>query len=875
MALPKQVHLIVDAAWEPVGSQWQDGRLVSSELSAVGSRRIYTLNRESTDDRLVIRALFVPRNADGATALSVPFFALQENLSVSRTLALSSVGRSRWRLVGNEFWSRLASSPTEMGWESSKPTPSDAWRVPTGSLNGTLQRIAAAPRPVVDEKCELQLLSTATVLNYRADWTQAAEDQIAKFEYPAAAVVESVTINGAAAEYQQGAAGDRRYLLVRTARSATEIRSIEIRLTSDPLKTGAALPRVLLQDVAVNSSQYQISCGSELVCSIVNAASNTEDALQFSRPVQDSTLMLSTLTAPVGVAELGNRLRDSVYLPANVEMKNRKPIKLLANVMGLSRSEQGWRATVEAVLESSDEVSFVFFDVPSSIRDLIESTGSPFRVSAAGGAGRSTLCLLPRLGEDGKSRVSFTFRLSALGSSQSLAIPDLSFMGERATRPVLALPKTIDEQPVQWSRAGRRLSSDWLAKSGVSLARDAYVCFELSEGQQQTSWRPAQLDGKLAEVLFQWATIDQDPQGHATGELNYWIDPNNHLDVVAVLPPSAELIGVQSGSGGAVWHREANNRLRLLMQPSYLPVHVRMLLKWNTSLTSNGADRTSLLEMPVIEASGTRRMPVAIASSAALQSVRLVKQGAEEQTHAPETTELEAAQFDAMLADRWSKLLLKTLPVVSDLDGEELASWLRDWSPGISAVRRTQGLTKNADPSAPESDADGKTVGEFWDWYLDQLSDFDVDVVSAIPPTAEMREISSRLGLKASDVVEADVPSSTDAKWYVVDCPESSEQIALELVETRKVPNAFALVLPLVALLSASTGVWFVVRKLSTRMGDFLAQQPWIYWLVLAAACWLFLPSVLPSALIALCALAMTVSQLATTRRRQLALRRQ
>ena len=222
-----------------------------------------------------------------------------------------------------------------------------------------------------------------------------------------------------------------------------------------------------------------------------------------------------------------------------------------------------------------------------------------------------------------------------------------------------------------------------------------------------------------------------------------------------------------------------------------------------------------------------------------------------------------------------AKLLLKTLPVVSDLDGEELASWLRDWSPGIAAVRRTQGLPKNPDPSAPETDVDGKTVGEFWDWYLEQLSDFDVDVVSAIPPTAEMREISSRLGLKASDVVEADVPSSTDAKWYVIDWPESSEQIAMELVETRKVPNTFAVALPLVALLFASAGVWFVVRKLSNRMGEFVAQQPWVYWLVLAAACWLFLPSVLPSALIAMCALAMTVSQLATTRRRQLALRRQ
>lgn len=871
-ALPKQVHVIVDAAWEPVGSQWQDARLVSSELSAVGSRRIYTVDRDAFDERMVIRALMVPRNTETSGSLSIPFFALQENLSVSRTLALSSVGRARWRLVGNEFWSRLTSSATEMGWDSSKPAIADAWRVPTGSLNGTLQRIAVPPKPIVDEKCELQLLSTATQLNYRADWSQASDEQVVKFELPKVAKVESVLVNGAAAEYQLSQAGERRYLLVRVARNAVEIRSIQIQLSSERLKSDAALPRILLQDVAVSASQYQVSCGSELICKLRDVESDDlQQRLNFSLPVQDSTLMLSTLTAPVGVAELGNRFRDSVYLPGSIEIKNRKPVKLVANVMALSRSEMGWRATVEALLESDDGVSFVFFDVPSTIRDLIESTGSPFRVSAAGGAGRSTLCLLPRLGDDGKSRVSFTFRLSALGSSQSLAIPDVAFMGARGARPVLALPKTIDEQPVQWSRAGRRLGADWLAKSGVALKSDDFVCFELSDVQQQTSWRPAQLDGKPAEVLFQWATIDQDAQGNVTGVINYWIDPNNHLDVAAVIPASAELIGVQSGSSGAVWHRDDKQKVRILMQPSYLPVHVRLLLKWKGTRELSTTQRAFELEMPTLEAAGTKRMAIAVDGEAVLRGLR------GEQVDAPESRaalEIEADQFEEMLAERWSKLLLKALPVVSDLSGEELSSWIRNWSPSVATLARTQVIPASADANGTETDVERETVGEFWDWYVDQLSDFEFEGMSALPLSAEMQAISSKLGLKPSEVVQTVAALASDAKWYVLDLPADDELAMLVLVEPLDEQQSWSMALPLIGLLVGSAGLWLAMLRLRGRAAELVAQQPWLYWVLLSVLCWILLPSVLPSIVIGLCALGMTISQLATSRRRQLALRR-
>ncbi len=887
--LPKQLHVIVDAAWEPVGSQWQDVQLVSSELSAVGSRRIYTVNRAAVDDRMVIRALVVPRNGDSAASLSVPFFALQENLSASRSLALSGVGRSRWRLVGNEFWNRLTSSASEMGWESSKPTMTDAWRVPTGSLNGTLQRIAAQAGPIVDEYCELQLLSTATQLNYRADWSQAADEQVAKFELPKQGVVQSVSVNGGVAEYQLSNADDRRYLLVRMARNAAEIRSIQIQLAMDALKSKTALPRVLLQDVAVTSSQYQVNCGSELKCALSNVAgSDPEGALTFSEPVQDSTVMLSTLTAPVGVAELGNRFRDAAYLPAEIEIKKRKPVKLTANVMALSRSEQGWRATVEAMLESDEGVNFVFFDVPSSIRDLIESTGSPFRISAAGAAGRSTLCLLPRSIEGGKARVSFTFRLAALGSSQSLAVPEIAYMGQRSMRPTLALPKKIDEQTVQWSRAGRRLGANWLAKSGVSFASDDYVCFEMGEVQQPTSWRPAQLDSKPPEMLFQWGTLEQDSRGNSTGVFDFWIDPNNHLDVTAAIPTDAELIGVQSGNEGAVWHRDAFDKIRILMQPSYLPVHIRMLLKWKAAEPASTHAGEYALRLPVIEAAGTRKIAIAVNPASTLRGFKSETESESEvksetnsefqseQAVAPErtfATEIDSVQFDALLAEQWSRLLLKALPVVSDMGGEELASWIRSWSPSVTELLPDQAIPANADLNSADLAIERDTVGEFWDWYVEQLSDFDLESITASPPSVGASGTIGKLGLLSDRGVEA--ASKEGTTWFIAELPATpNAELRLVFAEPQRDNRWLEWLLPLAGFLAVSGCLWFAMMKLNVRAVELLAQQPWLYWLLLAALCWLLLPSVLPSVVIAMCALGMTITQLFSSRRRQLALRR-
>lgn len=892
--LPSQLHVMVDAGWEPVGSQWQDARYITSELSAIGSRRIYTVDRDSLSDRMVIRALMVPRNSDGQL-LSIPFFSLQENVLISRTLALSGIGRPRWKLNGNEFWSRLASSAADLGWEVNKPAMTDAWRVPTGSLNGTLQRIAPMVRSVVDEKSELQVLSTGTQLSYRADWTQTGDDQIMKLELPPEAEVQSVVLNGMAADYQLSQANGRSFLTVRAMRVPADIRTLQMQLQLKPTQPSTALPRILLQDVAISSSQYLVSCGSELDCTLKVSPEIATQDLVFNQPLQDSSVMLNTLTAPIGVAELGSRFQDAVHLPATVEVKTRKPATLVTSAIAFSRSELGWRATVEVLLNADGGLNFAFFDVPSSIRDLIESTGSPYRVSASGTSGRSTLCLLPRVGEDGKARASFAFRLSALGSSSSLAIPDIVFLGERAIRPTLALPTKIDGQPVRWSRAGRRLDNQWLQNSGLSLASQDYVSFEMSEVQQQASWRPAKLESKSPEILFQWATIEQDTVGNFVGSVNYWMNPNSHLEVAATIPSGVELIGVQTGTSGAVWHKGSKGKVRVLMQPSYLPVHLRLLLKWSDVAVAQPTGDCFGLDLPAIDALSPKQMPVAIKSPMDMRVsfgdwTEAVTRS--EHVNAPELeplVEFDDLQFNAMKADRWSKLLLKTLPVVSDLDGEELASWIRAWSPSVASLATSQPIASSGGANSDFDEADRDTVLEFWDWYLGQLSEFDIEVLSMVPPASEQdkavsgrsRMVDQRFGGAGAtgsfdrvDAAKTVDEFAGDAKWYVVETGEvANAKLALRIeapeVEPAATPWLFAAI-----LFASSTGIYLGARRVQRRAAELLAQHPWLYWAMLAGVCWLIFPIAWPSIIIAVCAVGLIISQLLSTRRKQLALRR-
>ncbi len=868
-ALPKQLHMVLDAGWEPVGSVWNDAKLISSELSTVGNRRIYLVNRETVSDRVVIRVLMVPRNGETVSTLAVPFFSLTESALTSRTLAFSVAGNSRWKLVGNEFWNRLNASSNDLEWDSGKPTWTDLWRVPIGSLSGSLQRIASDEAASVDESCDLNLHCTKSTLDYRASWSQPADAQVLKLEVPLSAEPRSVRVNGAETEYLKSVRSERKFILIDVSRNPAKVRLLEVQMQLDG-KTNetARLPRIVLQDAVVSRCLYQVNCGAELICTLVdNEDTLPENRLKFTQPIVDSTLMLSNLTSPVGAVDLANSYRESTLLPTTYQVSRRMPVNVVANAMALTRTEQGWRATVEVLLSEEKTPEFVFFDVPTTIRDLIESSGSPYRVASSGAAGRSTLCLIPQATESGISRAKFDFRLPTLGSSQSLSVPDVFFLGQTVSRPVLALPSKIDGQAVRWLSAGRRLPDDWLSKSGLTLASDDFVYFEMNESQQQTTWRPIEAESKPAEVLFAWAVIDENGEGDTIGAVNYWIDPSNHLDVGLNLPTGVQLIGIQAGTSGAVWHADTSGSVRVLMQPNYLPVQLRVFLRWPKQARATRELDSFSLQLPTIEAGGVKQLPIAVLSSVKLHNVETNSELATA-SKLSVRDRMAVSQVDALLADRWSKLLLKSLPVVSDLREDEFAGWVRNWNPAVVGLKGFQEL-----PDAISySDVSG-----FWNWYLEQTaSKKELRETDVVPfHGSESAVLLAITSSQQTTSTMSDLPGA-NADWYLVDMPEQGLRADMQLHFTVERPEQATTPLAIAAtLLSLASGLLYLLfHSLRESTNEILATHAWLYWAFLAALAWLLVPVAWPSVVIAMNSLGMLAGQLLHSRRRQLSMRR-
>lgn len=888
-ALPKQLHVSLDAGWEPVGTEWNDFKLISNELSPVGNRRIYLVNRETLNDRAVMRVLTVPRNGETVATLAVPFFSLSESSLTGRTLALSMSSKARWKLTGSEFWNRLNLASSDLEWDPGKPALTDLWRVPSGAVSGSIQRIPTEAVNV-EESCELQLLSTKTTLDYRATWSQPTDAQVLKLEVPSDAEPRSVRINGTEAEYQMTERAARRFMLVNVAQVPIETRQLDIQLQLNRSSTEAArLPRIVLQDAPVARSIYLVSCGAELICKLTDArTSETESPLTFAQPVVDPTTMLSTLTSPVGVVDVASNYRDSTQLPVKYNVEKRAPANIAANAMALTRTEQGWRASVEVLLSAEQSTDFVFFDIPLAIRDTIESQGSPYRVTSSGAAGRLTLCLIPQPGENGQSRAKFAFRLPGLGSSQTISIPDVFILGTEVSRPVLALPQQIDDQPVRWLRAGRKLPDDWLSTSGLTFASNDYACFEMSELQQQVAWRFSEAESRPAEVLLAWAVIDEDNEGNTIGAVNYWIDPNNHLDVTLHLPKSARLIGIQSGTNGAVWHASKPDSIQILMQPNYLPVQLRVLLRWQK--TDDASRESFTLKLPVLAAEGIKQMPIAVLSGAALESVEVDNDdGVVLQLDLRQHTT--GTQIDAMLADRWRKLLLKSLPVVSDLRTDEFVGWVRNWSPNVAGLLASQTLNPQGSSGASNTtDAERDTVAGLWNWYLEQTT-----VPKAELRGADPRDIQKENEFSESGEIESEVASSLltidsskpiastmsglpreNVEWFMIDSlnQEIGGEIVLKFAakHSEQATASFAVA---AAVLSVISGLLYLLfQRLRSRTNEMLAAHAWVYWSFLAALAWLLLPVAWPSIVIAINSFGILLAQMINSRRRQLAMRR-
>ncbi len=533
------VTVLGDANWIPVGQTWEDFRFVTSEGTSSTGRPIFSIEKlpDRTGDELTLKVLMLPRD-EAASSLSLPFLALQQPASpASRTLALSHTDSPQWKMVGAE-WPALLSSQAAQFWNGTRMGEQPSlWKVPSGSVQNTLQRIATPPSPAVAETTDVQLLMPETKIKYVARWSSPSVGlPTVRFHVPNHLRLDSVLVDALAARYSVHKLADSsntNELVVFIDSSLNGHQSINLQFsTPTRLNRAFRLPRPILLQSEILSSTVQVYHGVELAST---HGLSDENGPKLEKLDGRADLLLQQLHLPIGRLDLGNQWRDKPELPLDFTLTRATPSRSGRSLLRFTRTEQGWRGHFDAIVENKNETSPVFIEIPrsleSSLKEPLESN-SAMMLWPSADSNRALLAVLPERSDATQSHVSFTFKLPNAGASQSINIPDVRVLGLSSPRPALALPTTVGGEQVRWTGIGMGLPKGWLDQFAQALPDlSTFDLFEPVDSQSQATWQPREQREKDIELMLTSITLDRlsardnhtTPRAHTTsGQVNYW-----------------------------------------------------------------------------------------------------------------------------------------------------------------------------------------------------------------------------------------------------------------------------------------------------------------------------------------------------------------
>ncbi len=861
-ALPRDLHVIAEAGWEPVGMNWKDGELLASETSALGGRRVYTIrcgeNWDQTSRR-VLRVLMVPRDDAALGTLAIPFFTLREvsQAPLARTLAWSSEEGATWRPDGLDLWQELTSVPgLEWGeFELARAQRPQLFRV-VGTLATSLRSFVPPAAPTIDEMTQVHLALGETKITYRGQFSPSGQSLPLELVFPRQARVESVLVDGNVTNYLLSEREDRATLEILPGDKPVAARIVEVSLSQPlALNRDARLPRVTIQGYAATRSIYRVLCGVGLQCKLSGSSE-----LQLSAVSIPPHELLPALESLVGQVDLRGEVRDAPWLPLEFQVQRRDDSPLLSSVMALRRSEQGWKATVTTRWETGDTpLDFAFFELPLAIRDSLDPGQLPAQLTPLGDTARMTLRILPALPVSGVTEVTFSFALPANSSSQTVVIPAVSILAEQPVRPLLLLPGKIDDQAVEWIQLGRRLEQ---LPAGVSLAGSTPddQFFEVDPAQTQVAWKRFESASDRAQLLLEDVTLLSHQHDHVAGYVDYWIAPNGQLELSLAIPDQCQVLGVESGQQSASWTLE-HGTLSVLMQPNYLPLTVRVLLHWRGA----GAD-TLALHLPRLTNAQTSEQTLKFAENR-LTLWRLA-------TNSPTEVRSELLQESAR---RWSELFIGAMRDSRTRPQREVITWLKNWHPqrvgidGDTAIPQATlsnlALILGSDAELPVSIY---SANDLWQYAASllvaqaetQLADNDSNSndLSSNDSSREALMIPPGLG-------DAPSPWSTTLPIQIARLTSQQDIVVVsrDKAPSNWIPQGVAAALLVVASLLAL----FLARRVGGQYLNLLGSQPWVYWLQLSVVAWWFLPLAWPSWVLGATAIGMLASQWLESHRRQ------
>ena len=283
------------------------------------------------------------------------------------------------------------------------------------------------------------------------------------------------------------------------------IESLSLQFSSATrLNRPVRIPRPLLMEADVRTSVVQIYRGVELTSShaVVDGSGLEMESLE----VRESQL-LQELQTPIGRMELGDRLRDAPELPLEFTLARAPATRAGKAVLRLTRSDQGWRGQLDAMVETkSGEVNHLFFDMPRSLENSLKEPLESNVVMTSWpspDSNRLLMSVLPARDSADQAHISFAFRLPNSGVSQTINVPDIRMVGMSSPRPALALPIELAGDAVRWTGIGRPLAANWLkAQDAKRIDLSAFELFEPLDNQSQAMWHSREQREKDAQVLL-------------------------------------------------------------------------------------------------------------------------------------------------------------------------------------------------------------------------------------------------------------------------------------------------------------------------------------------------------------------------------------
>ena len=738
-SLAASLSIVGDGNWIPVGQEWEDFRMVASEGASPIGKPIYSVEKleDRNSDELTLRVLMLPKD-EAAASLTIPFLSMQPLVSVSRTLAFSYTDSPKWKSVGTD-WQPLFASQAAQLWDgmrlADQPT---LWRVPAGTVQGTLQRMAPPTQPSVDEVTEVQLQMPETKIKYLAKWTTPLIGPPAvRLQIPNSLRLESVLVGAVKARYsihRIPGSSTTSELVIFIDSSLGGIESLSLQFSSATrLNRPLRIPRPLLMEADVRTSVVQIYRGVELTSThtVVDGSGLEMESLE----VRESQL-LQELQTPIGRMELGDRLREAPELPLEFTLARAPTTRAGKAVLRLTRNDQGWRGQLDALVETkSGEVNHLFFDMPrsleSSLKEPLESnvvmTSWPSPDS-----NRLLMSVLPARDSADQNHISFAFRLPNSGVSQTVNVPDIRVVGMSSPRPALALPIELAGDAVRWTGIGRPLAANWLkAQDAKRIDLSAFELFEPLDNQSQAIWHSREQREKDAQVLLTTIELTAAKPGHGMesqpatsehgrrGAICYWLAPHDHPYVDLDLPEACRLVGLEVNDRTSNWLEVSKGSVRVLLQPSYLPSRLRLLVRWSEHQPSPA---NFAMNLPKLHALGGG--PVLIRQvSAGVDAIH-----GDEGIQIVDALATTVETVEAMQAQEWANTLTQSAPAAAGRGNDEMAAWLPSWDPqwlGLDSgtlvtVRRQALMTR---PIAEDEDPNEEMqlpVAEFWSEFLKQ-----------------------------------------------------------------------------------------------------------------------------------------------------------